>query len=240
MRLGIYFEHLWHFFLAADSAVELVAHNLPVREGGKTVGEFDCLYYCHQRRRHVHLELAVKYYLGYRPAACGSQLTPGEIWLGPDTRDRLDLKVGHLMQRQIRLGDHPAAAGELRRLGIADLAREVEIKGYLFQPCVAPLPPPRGFNRERRFGRWLAFDRLGNYLEGLDCDQFLVLPRLAWLAPASAVPGQGDDQNDLLGRLGRHFSGHRRTQLVAALGADGSERERFFVTDSRWPHQQQP
>ena len=70
-RLGIYFEQLWHFFLTEDPAVDLVAHNLPVRADGRTIGEFDCLYYCRERRRHVHLELAVKYYLGYQCAAAG-------------------------------------------------------------------------------------------------------------------------------------------------------------------------
>ncbi|MEQ8803961.1 MAG: DUF1853 family protein, partial [Haliea sp.] len=63
-RLGLYFEHLWHFFLQQDSATELIAHNLPLSSNGRTVGEFDCLYYCHERRRPVHLELAVKFYLG--------------------------------------------------------------------------------------------------------------------------------------------------------------------------------
>ena len=48
-RLGLYFERLWHFFLQADPAVELLAHNLPVRDGGVTLGEFDCLYYCRRR-----------------------------------------------------------------------------------------------------------------------------------------------------------------------------------------------
>lgn len=234
-RLGVYFEHLWHFFLAEDPAVDLVAHNLPVRDGGRTIGEFDCLYWCHERRHHVHLELAVKYYLGYRAAGAGSDHNRGGIWLGPDRRDRLDLKVGHLMHRQITLGNHPAAAGELQRLGITDLAREVEIKGYLFQPCADPLPPPQGFNEDRRFGRWVTLARLGNYLDGLDCELFLVLPRLSWLAPAIASQGQGDTRKDLLSRLGEHFKTRGQPRLVAALGADGREQARFFVTDSHWP-----
>ena len=234
-RLGIYFEHLWHFFLAEDPAVDLLANNLQVRDGGRTVGEFDCLYYCHQRQRHIHLELAVKYYLGYRPATGPDARVSGDTWLGPDTRDRLDLKVEHLMRRQITLGDHHAAAGELQRLGITELEREVEIKGYLFQPLEDPLPPPPGFNRDRRFGRWLARERLGVYLDSLDYDRFLVLPRLSWLAPATAAPGDGDCRDDLLGRLGKHFLARRQPQLVAALGAGGRERARFFVTGNDWP-----
>ena len=66
-RLGLYFEHLWHFFLRQDPAVDLLAHNLPVRHGTRTLGEFDCLYYCHQRQQYIHLELAVKFYLQAAP-----------------------------------------------------------------------------------------------------------------------------------------------------------------------------
>ena len=72
-RLGIYFERLWQFFLQQDPQVELLAHNLPIHDSGRTLGEFDCLYHCHQRQCDVHLELAVKYYLGYPPS------DPGEV-----------------------------------------------------------------------------------------------------------------------------------------------------------------
>jgi hypothetical protein len=235
-RLGIYFERLWHFFLAEDPAVDLLAHNLPVREGGRTIGEFDCLYYCRDRRRPVHLELAVKYYLGYRDDA----LRGAGAWLGPDSRDRLDLKVAHLMGSQIRLGDHPAAKAELQRLGIAGLAKEVEIKGDLFQPRYAPLPPPRGFNRDRRFSYWLRCAGLAEHLNSMDCNRFFVLPRLSWLAPSVTPPEECDNRDNLLRRLDRHFSVHRQPQLVASLGPDGRECERFFVTDSRWPDRQEP
>ena len=234
-RLGLYFEHLWHFFLTEDPLVDLVAHNLPVRDGGTTVGEFDCLYYCHTRLRHVHLELAVKYYLGYRHAPAGDDQGASCEWLGPDPRDSLERKVTHMMQRQITLGSHPAAADPLRQLGIADPVREVEIKGYLFQPRSQHLPPPQGFNQERDFGCWLSMETLGTYLAGLPERRFLVLPRLAWLAPALAPRDRCDSRSTLLARLRRHFSLHRQPQLVAALDTAGRESLRFFVTDGRWP-----
>ena len=91
-RLGLYFESLWHFFLAQDEEVDLVARNLPVNRDGRTIGEFDCLYFCRRRNCHVHLELAVKFYLGWP-----TQTEPGDTslaseWLGPNARDRLDIK----------------------------------------------------------------------------------------------------------------------------------------------------
>ncbi len=55
-RLGLVFESLWHFFLQEDPATELIAHNIPVRDGNKTLGEFDVLYYCHNTQQAIHLE----------------------------------------------------------------------------------------------------------------------------------------------------------------------------------------
>ena len=143
-RLGLYFERLWHFFLEADEDTELVAHNLPVRAEGHTVGEFDCIYYCRKRKRHVHLELAVKFYL-QRPGSDGHDWAH---WLGPNREDRLDRKLTRLLQHQLQLGVMPAARPVLAQLGIEDLDRELEVKGRLFRSlggdCVYPdacLPP---------------------------------------------------------------------------------------------------
>ena len=93
-RLGLYYESLWHYLLQQDPDCELLAHNLPVRDGGQTVGEFDCLFYCRRRKVHIHLELAVKFYLGVASA---------NRWIGPGRHDRLDHKLEHLQQHQSQL-----------------------------------------------------------------------------------------------------------------------------------------
>ena len=78
-RLGIYFESLWQFFLREDPDFELVAHNLPVHDGTRTLGEFDCIYFCKTRERFIHLELAAKFFL-YCPPAAG--VDPDREWPG--------------------------------------------------------------------------------------------------------------------------------------------------------------
>ena len=132
-RLGIYFERLWHFFLEQDPDTELVAHNLAVRDHGRTLGEFDIIYWCHQRQRHCHLELAVKFYLGKRQHTSVETRSHWQEWLGPNSRDKLNLKLDQLLQRQIRLGEHPVARECLAALGVFDPVPEISIKGYLFQ-----------------------------------------------------------------------------------------------------------
>ncbi|MBN7797994.1 DUF1853 family protein [Parahaliea mediterranea] len=232
-RLGLYFERLWHFFLARDPAVELLAHNLPVRENGRTLGEFDLLYYCHERRRHCHLELAVKFYLGYSAPGCD---TPGASrwrdWLGPNSRDRLDLKLDRLLDHQVRLADHPSARAVLARLGVTDPLREVEMKGYLFRHPRNPLPPPRAFNPALALHSWWRLQELPGALD--PSLRYRVLPRLEWLAAArdtvDAMPPPA-----LLQALEDHFREHRQPRLVAALDDSGVEQWRCFVTDASWP-----
>lgn len=230
-RLGLYFERLWHFFLAADPAVELLAHNLPVREDGRTLGEFDVLYYCRERRRHCHLELAVKFYLGYgSPTGAGS--SQWRDWLGPNSHDRLDLKLERLLEHQARLADHPSAKAVLTQRGIFEPLREVEVKGYLFRQPQAPMPAPRAFNPALPLYPWWRREELPGALEtGL---YYRVLPRLEWLAPVRDKSG-AQPLPTLLRALDEHFREHRQPRLVAALNASGEELWRCFVTDTHWP-----
>ena len=237
-RLGVYFEHLWHFFLEQDPDVDLVAHNLPIQHEGKTLGEFDCIYFCHQRQRHFHLELAVKFFLGHHHSTTDEYASHWNEWLGPNTNDRLDRKIEHLMQRQIQLGKQPAARQVLEKLGIAELTREVEIKGYLFRSFMDALPPPYGFNPDGRLCHYVELPQLDTYLAAYDkrsTYHYLVMPKRRWLSPASQGVDIRQNSATLGNTLGQHFTQDSRPQLVAALDPAGEESRRFFVTAAGWP-----
>ncbi|MCT1279867.1 DUF1853 family protein, partial [Pseudomonas aeruginosa] len=92
-RLGLYYEHLWQFALEQAPDVRLIAANLPVRDGGHTLGELDLL--LRDDDGIHHLELAIKLYLG-------PQSGPGD-WLGPGGQDRLSRKLEHLCRHQLPL-----------------------------------------------------------------------------------------------------------------------------------------
>lgn len=235
-RLGIYFERLWQFFLSRDAAVELLAQNLPVRDGTRTLGEFDIIYWCHERRRHFHLELAVKYFLGYRQQTSCEPHSHWSEWLGPNASDRLDLKMERLLHHQARLGQHPMAREPLGRLGITDLAAEIAIKGYLFQSIDDPLPPPIGFNAELAMSQWLPLSELEPHLAGLEAGRFVLLPKALWLTPTQAGPqGPFFDRPALAQRLQSLLTAGGPARLVAGLGPGGTELCRFFVTANDWP-----
>lgn len=234
-RLGIYFERLWHFFLSEDEEFELIAHNLPVREAGRTLGEFDCLYWCRRRQRHIHLELAVKFFLGHQPpgAAGSSQWSD---WLGPDSNDRLDRKLDQLQTHQLGLSELPQARDCLAELGISNVEREVALRGYLFQPIAAPLPAPPGLGRQQVLWPWLHIDQLAAYLHDLPLSTFLVLEKQRWLAPARAGTAEPLlDRSRLEKQLHSHFLASSRARLVAGLDQNGNETCRFFVTPTAWP-----
>jgi len=235
-RLGLYFEQLWHFFLVQDPSTELIAHNLPVQCEGRTVGEFDCIYYCHQRRQYVHLELAVKFFLGYRGATSAETSRDAEDWLGPNTQDRLARKISHLLNRQIRLGDHPVAREQLKSMGIDGLLREMEIKGYLFQPLQDPLPPPPAYNPLRPFETWGPLDQLERFTCDSSAEAFRILPRARWLARSGPeAGGESLDADKLAGVVRDELNHGRSAVLVASMDRSGWEQGRFFVTRNGWP-----
>ncbi|MCB1842399.1 MAG: DUF1853 family protein [Halioglobus sp.] len=230
-RVGLYFERLWQFFLAADPATELLAHNLPVHVAGRTLGEFDCLYYCRESGVHVHLELAVKWYLGIAPPA-----DTHTQWLGPDARDTLARKLQHMLTRQLRLGLHAAAQPVLARLGITRLERAIVLRGSLFQPTGAPLPLPSGHNPRNVTGNWLPLSSVTTYCGALDSAGFLPLDRLRWLSGAQlSDTDQALDAQALEETLAQIFARRPRPALVASLDAAGREVARFFVTPPDWP-----
>ncbi len=233
-RLGLYFEHLWHFFLAQDPDVTFTAHNLAVREQGRTLGEFDCLYFCHHRQRHFHLELAVKYFLGHGSPTADSP-SHWHQWLGPNCRDRLDLKVNHMMQKQSRLADQPAARRALSGLGIDQVTAEVEIKGWLFTAAENGLSAPHAFNQARSLCDWLKIGALENHLGKQDWSSLGVLPRLQWLAPAHRDDIERHTPEEFLAALSTHFASSSRPLLVAAFDEQALEQARFFVTADNWP-----
>jgi hypothetical protein len=236
-RLGLYFEQLWHFWLRYDPTLELIAHNLPVRAGQRTVGEFDCLYLCRQSGRCFHLELAVKFYLGLRGGGRNGSCSDAAAWLGPGCNDRLDWKIDRLLHHQAQLSRHPAAVTLLGDLGIRGPAREVEVKGYLFTCANDPLPPPAGLYPARELQPWLTLNELPAWLASRPtAARFLPLDKPRWLHPALLSPDDTALGSDALqAELRQHFSRRRQPRLVAELDPAGRECHRFFATGSDWP-----
>ncbi len=223
-RLGLYYERLWQYLLTHDPDIELLANNLAVRDQGRTIGEFDCLLWSARLERHIHLELAVKFYLG---------VTGTGRWLGPNVRDRFDLKLDHLIQRQITLSRHPAAQDALKDLGISNCEQRIDLKGYLFAPS-AGIAPPDGFNPASQLHHWLTLSAFQEH-KGSASEHWHHLPRHRWLGPHWAGGTQPLSREQVAVLVQEEIARLGRPQQVVACDASGRERERWFVTPDDWP-----
>lgn len=102
-RLGLYFERLMYFWLTHSPLHEVIAKGLSVRQfsNKSTLGECDYLVFDKSTQQLQHWEVAVKFYLGvsYKNATEKSKMA----WLGPNLKDRLDLKIHHTLNHQLPL-----------------------------------------------------------------------------------------------------------------------------------------
>jgi len=127
-RMGKYFETLWYFWLLHNPRYQVVENNVQVIIDGETLGEIDFVLFDTKSRQTVHWELAVKFYLGAGP------LHEMKSWYGPNRRDRLDIKVAHLSERQSLLSRDKRASHWLSTQGIHIEQCAVILKGRLYYP----------------------------------------------------------------------------------------------------------
>ncbi|WP_431226903.1 DUF1853 family protein [Burkholderia contaminans] len=234
-RLGRYAECLLEYFLTHGPSLRLVAANLPLRSNGKTLGEVDFLVDAPDGQR-LHWELAVKCYL-CAPVQAGASLAD---FVGPNLVDRFDRKRRRLLEHQLRLGDRDGFA----RLGYgAPSDAQMFIKGWLFYPHGAPLPPVSAeIAPDHPHGFWLTHAQWPAWAAEQGADvAWSVLPRLAWLAPRRAAAGSGFEPDMLAATL--ELPPVLTTREAPALigihekGSDGTWREtaRGFVVPDDWP-----
>ena len=241
-RLGIVFERLWQFFISADPQTELIASNLAVYEQARTLGEFDLIYFCHRRNTPIHLELAVKFYL-YTPHQNNH---PFSCWLGPDSRDRLDIKVERLLQHQLPLAHTPQGRSALASLGVTEFEQELTIQGVLFYPQDAE-SRASSFQSSRSIQAEQTADQdseiSSHHQRGIHyplntapkASNWLCLEKPEWLA---ATPHE-------LGWAKRNYTEQtaeiaRSQRTMMFIESESTEpQRRVFITADSWPHQHQ-
>jgi hypothetical protein len=180
-RLGRYAEKLMTFYLQQTG--RLMAHNVQVHNGAngpnETIGEFDFLVHDRHGTGAEHWEFATKFYL----LESLKERAGMDAFVGPNLADSLGAKMDKIMQQQLQLSQHPAAAQYLPKPVTLALAL---VKGWLFyrEPeAAAALPPVLGVSPRHCRGFWC---ELGD-LDLAQSEYYLLLPRLEWLAPARAT-----------------------------------------------------
>lgn len=225
-RLGNYFETLWAFALELNPRYQLLERNLQINDGQNTLGEMDFIVLDNKTGRCAHWELAIKFYLG------AGDTTNQAAWHGPGKKDRLDLKVGHLLSRQTLLSAHPVAKAALQQRAIKIDDCAVIFKGRLFYPWQQSGPEfyPQSANTTHFRGKWLKRER---FLQVYDADaRFLPLIRSGWMA---GVPAQRARVYTTGGLIRRIDAGDYRFPLYVSRFEGEIERERLFIVDNNWP-----
>jgi hypothetical protein len=230
-RLGRYAEKLLEFYLQQNG--RLFAANIQIRAGAKaTIGEFDYLLHDPAGKALIHWEFATKFYLLESQRA-----TPqAECFVGPNLADTLGKKMRKIMDRQLQLSRHPAA---LEYLPMPVSRAQALVKGWLFyrDPAVV-LPQGMGVAQDHCRGFWCTRGELAadpHY----DDAQYVILPRLQWLAPTCWPQTHALSPDRLQTALSASFENDPAPVLIATLNShegDGAEPEmsRGFIVPDNW------
>jgi hypothetical protein len=231
-RLGRYSELLLAHFLR-DRGV-LYAHGVQVRaDKNDTIGEFDFLVYRPNSAglpELHHWEFATKFYL----LEANSEDRNADFLVGPNLADTLGAKMRKILDRQLALSRHPAAAALLP--GPIDNAQAL-VKGWLFyhpsDHFSAQEMARNGVNLAHCRGYWRVFDEI----DELSGDCFAILPRLSWMAPARLSVVDCLSRLAMADVLKAHFANDDQPVMVATLRAQGEfavEVERGFIVPNDW------
>lgn len=206
-RLGIYFESLWAFGFSRHPDYELLAHNFPIRDRGKTLGELDFVVRHIPDKTIEHWEVALKFYLQV-----------DDYWVGPGLRDRLDIKLNRMRDHQLPVARSPLAADALSTAGLHIDRQWSLMPGRLFRPLSAAASGADApwWADLATFYRHLSTPRAG----------WQLLPKPCWLAPQPAAQGTVplvlDETHLAYGPV-----------CVALCSADG-ESSRGFLVPADW------
>lgn len=130
LRLGKMVERFVFHQLADDLSCTMLAENIQIQDGKRTIGELDALLITETGP--VHLEIIYKFYL-YDPDEGDTEISH---WIGPNRNDALVQKLSKLKEKQLPLLYHPKTQPLLERLdlNLAEIKQEVLFKAQLFLP----------------------------------------------------------------------------------------------------------
>jgi hypothetical protein len=234
-RLGKYFENLIAFWLENSPRYEVLARNQQVRDAKRTYGELDLIVRDLESGRVAHWEVAIKFYLQLGPEADLFS------WVGPNRRDSLGRKAGHLLEHQAKRAQHPVAREQLQQAGIVVDEAHVFTKGWLFYArpdCQLPETDRDGqgqaaeINVERAPQHlrawWCHSGEFQKLVERSECD-WRQLTKPNWLSDQSSLLEvfEPDDSSELVS-----LTQEGPTYVVGMQGEH--EVERGFVVPGDW------
>jgi len=180
-RLGLRFESYISYWLKISPNYNLLAQNIQVIEEGHTFGELDFIIQNIHTQKEIHLEVAVKFYLG--ADTNNSSLENPFHWFGTNTQDQLGLKLNHLKEHQTQLCiKYKEHIQNLLNVEINE--KHCFLKGRLFYPMDKDIPP-KGVTKNHLRGRWVSDNKQQE--KQLNDQLFYPIEKNDWLAPLDST-----------------------------------------------------
>jgi hypothetical protein len=222
-KLGHLYEEALLHLLESTSRFKVVTNNFQINnETKQTLGELDFLLLDTETNSHIHLELAVKFYL---VVIDGDET----LYPGPDARDNYHRKVARLREHQLILASQPVTKKVLTPLiGNSQITAQQLVHGIFFDHINAshqPVPEMASPNAFRR--KWLYCSELSEFFP--KTKKARVLPKQLWLCEITEEIFQALVEVPLeeLIELGQQ----RCTMFVIRAGD-----EPLFLAPDKWPN----
>ena len=235
-KVGVYFESLLAFWLAWNPRYTVVGHNLQVRDDTRTLGAFDFLLR-NASGQAEHWEVAVKYYLQREVSGDWS------AWVGPNQRDRLDIKLARMRDHQLPLSSRAEAESVLSNVGVTSAPRQrAVLKGQLFTHWRTSSERPIGSRAGSPTGQWVETEHFEEYAASFPDHRWVTREKPDWLGPCRCVSVDARTPSAWL--QARIDAGVDRPQMTSRLmRLDGNtwiEDGLIFVVSDDWSTRGRP
>lgn len=230
--LGTYFEALWQFYFSHHPRFKHSINNLQVFESQtekatkRTLGEFDVLLQ-DVHTQHYHVELTCKYYL---ELPINSQQP---LWLGPNCRDRLDIKYDKTHNKQLPLlfteQGEKAAREAFPDYPIQQFQQIAIWRGHLFSQ-----------------NHWMKQQDLATRLDTLEITEhhgWIIANKKRWLSPVLLTKGNSSVLNSaqLIEKVNQNLCEKNSPVMLILLHLDKTRQQwlqcdQYFVTPNAWPY----
>lgn len=249
-RLGVYFEQLLSFFFSEYPRFSLLAKNLQANEHTKTkrtIGEYDFIVFDHHDQQHYHIEVAIKFYIGLQHLDCdipkNLPIHNWHLWVGPNKKDTLGIKMRHLLNHQLLLANTEAGKDALATIGLTpeQLKPKLLLTGRLYYPkgsspsltTTSTLSPPTYSDIHTTQLVWVTYDDLTTVVS--EDQWYVILPRQLWMSDLTENDCQRFtltymDKEQLDQAIQEGMKDNHTPQHIAAINKGSmTEQQRFFV-----------
>lgn len=219
--LGDYFETLVGFYFEKTEGIEILGRNIQVIEGKDTIGEYDFI--IKEGNIFKHIEVAVKFYIAVEDSGNWNN------FIGPMTKDRLDIKLDKLINRQTHLSETPRGRKILDEMGVGEVASEILLKGCFFYQYDRKKPIIADSACEDHLrGQWCKIGDIDNVITD---GNWTILEKPFWLSAPCYESSSGFKADEFKAVIREEIVKNRRPLLVAKIG----EELKVFVVPDNWP-----